>query len=67
MSNTIIEPPEVYKILNNLNMNKATRPDGLSNNILKKATPALAQPLCKLLKIDRYLLTTVSLCRLMRH
>ena len=48
ISNKIIEPPVVYKILNNLNTNKATGPDGLSNKILKEAAPALAEPLCKL-------------------
>ena len=42
-----VESPEVYKILNTLNINKATGPDQIGNIILK----VLAEPLSKLFNI----------------
>ena len=36
ISNKISEPSEVYKILKNLDTNKATGPDGVSSKILKE-------------------------------
>ena len=51
ISNKMIKPPEVYKLLKNLNTNKTTGPDGLSNKILKEAAPVFTGPLCKLLNM----------------
>ena len=40
-----VESSEVFKILNILNINKATRPDQIGNRILKESSRVLAEPL----------------------
>jgi hypothetical protein len=46
-----------YKILNNLDTNKATGPDGIGNVLLREAAVPLAQPLSELLNFS------MSLCK----
>jgi len=53
----IIMPEEVYKILSNLDPNKATGPDGLGNFLLKEAAVPIAQPLSELFNFS------LSLCK----
>jgi len=45
----VVMPEDVYKILNGLDVNKATGPDGISNKLLKEAAVPIAQPLSELL------------------
>ena len=46
-----VESSEVFKILNTLNINKATGPDQIGNRILKESSRVLAEPLSKLFNI----------------
>jgi hypothetical protein len=39
---------DTYKILSNLNVSKATGPDGIGNRLLKEAAPTICGPLSKL-------------------
>ena len=44
----VIQPEEVYEILINLDVSKATGPDGISNRLLKEAAVSIAEPLSHL-------------------
>ena len=58
-SNTTIPPmiflPEVvYNVLTNLDVEKATGPDGFGNRLLKEAAVPIARPLSELLKLGPF-------------
>ena len=46
-----IEEFEVYKILNNLDISKATGPDEIGNFILREIASPIAKPLCRIFNI----------------
>lgn len=44
----VIQPEDVYEILINLDVSKATGPDGISNRLLREAAVSISQPLSHL-------------------
>ena len=42
MGEITVDPKGVFKLLNGLNINKASRPDGLSARVLKECTSEIA-------------------------
>ncbi len=44
----VIQPEEVFEILINLDISKATGPDGISNRLLRESAVSIAQPLSHL-------------------
>jgi len=47
----VIQPEDVFRILDNLNVEKATGPDGIGNKILKEAAISFAKPLSELFNL----------------
>ncbi len=44
----VVQPEDIYKIISQLNISKATGPDGIGNLILREAAVPLAKPLSNL-------------------
>ena len=44
----VIQPIDVYRVFTNLDLEKATGPDGIGNRLLREAAVPIAQPLSEL-------------------